>query len=78
MARPGQGFDGPNTLSIMFEFHLYQLTALVFGAVLWVVGLTVLYWVIRLAVRHAIADAVKRRATLTPSRLTPRLRGALI
>jgi cytochrome c biogenesis protein CcdA len=29
--------------------------------VVWVLGLVVLYWVIRLAVRHAIADADGRR-----------------
>jgi hypothetical protein len=37
---------------------------------LWVLGLAVLYWVVRLAVRHAIEDADHRRnqpPTYTPS-----------
>jgi cytochrome c biogenesis protein CcdA len=29
--------------------------------VVWGLGLTVLYWVVRLAVRHAIEDADRRR-----------------
>ena len=41
----------------MFDIYPYELTALAF----WVVGLVALYWVIRLAVRHAITDADKRR-----------------
>ncbi|WP_170839239.1 hypothetical protein [Micromonospora halophytica] len=35
---------------------------LVAALVSWAIGLAVLYWVIRLAVRHAIADADSRRA----------------
>ncbi|MEV4629995.1 hypothetical protein AB0J90_27390 [Micromonospora sp. NPDC049523] len=39
-----------------------SLPQLIFGLVLWLVGLFVLYWVIRFAVRHAIEDADRRRA----------------
>lgn len=37
-------------------FELYQITVVV----MWVAFLAVLYWIIRLAVRHAIRDADKR------------------
>lgn len=33
----------------------------VVGLVVWAVGLYVLYWVIRLAVRHGVEDADQRR-----------------
>ncbi|WP_326556204.1 hypothetical protein [Micromonospora sp. NBC_01796] len=39
-----------------------SLPQLIFGLVLWLGGLFLLYWVIRLAVRHAIEDADRRRA----------------
>jgi hypothetical protein len=37
---------------------------LVLALALWAVGLVVAYWVIRLAVRDAIEDADRRRATM--------------
>jgi cbb3-type cytochrome oxidase subunit 3 len=43
-------------------FEPYQLTVVV----MWVAFLAVLYWVIRLAVRHAIRDADKRRQGQQP------------
>ncbi|MFI6762442.1 hypothetical protein ACIBF5_25235 [Micromonospora sp. NPDC050417] len=39
-----------------------NLPELVFAFVLWLVGLFVLYAVVRFAVRHAIEDADRRRA----------------
>lgn len=39
-----------------------SLTQLLFALAAWSFGLAVLYLVIRLAVRHAIADADRRRA----------------
>ncbi|MEV4199437.1 hypothetical protein [Micromonospora globbae] len=44
---------------MMFDTPPEQLAA---GLVSWAIGLAVLYLVIRLAVRHAIADADRRRA----------------
>lgn len=41
----------------MIEFHPYYIVVLLIYAV----GLAIVYWLIRLAVRHAIADADKRR-----------------
>jgi hypothetical protein len=44
------------------------------GIVLVLLGIVVLYWVIRLAVRHAIADANRvrdRRSTFAKVRLPP-------
>jgi hypothetical protein len=40
---------------------MLDLGALLVTLILWVLGLAVLYWVIRLAVRHAIQDADARR-----------------
>ena len=36
---------------------------LILFALLWAIGLMVLYWIIRLAVRHAIEDVESRRST---------------
>lgn len=52
-----EGLAGPHILSIMIEFHPYYIVVLLTYAV----GLAIVYWLIRLAVRHAIADADKRR-----------------
>ncbi|MBQ1072114.1 hypothetical protein KBX06_02875 [Micromonospora sp. C31] len=45
--------------AMMFDTPPEQLVAVL---VSWAIGLAVLYLVIRLAVRHAIADADRRRA----------------
>jgi hypothetical protein len=37
------------------------MDGLIVLVLLWVVGLMVLYWVVRLAVRHALADHDERR-----------------
>jgi hypothetical protein len=53
------------------------LVTLLLWVVLWVLGLAVLYWIIRLAVRHAIEDADRRRnqpPAYTPSQ-EPRVSG---
>lgn len=49
---------------MVFDIPPAQLLTALVG---WAVGLTVLYLVIRLAVRHAIADADKRRVTERPT-----------
>jgi hypothetical protein len=41
---------------------MLDLGPLVVTLILWALGLAVLYWVIRLAVRHAIQDADERRS----------------
>ncbi|MFG1756311.1 hypothetical protein [Micromonospora echinofusca] len=46
---------------MMFDTAPEQLVAVL---VYWAIGLAVLYLVIRLAVRHAIADADRRRAKI--------------
>ncbi|HEX8348002.1 MAG TPA: hypothetical protein VF657_25215 [Actinoplanes sp.] len=43
-------------------FEPYQITVVV----MWAAFLAILYWVIRLAVRHAIRDADKRRQEPRP------------
>ena len=39
----------------------FGLLAVLLGPVLWALGFVVLYWVIRLAVRHGVRDANERR-----------------
>jgi len=40
---------------------MFDLGPVIVTLIVWVLGLAVLYWVIRLAVRHAIEDADHRR-----------------
>lgn len=48
---------------MMFDTPLAQLLLVL---VSWVIGLAILYLVIRLAMRHAIEDADRRRAAVRP------------
>jgi hypothetical protein len=41
-------------------FAMGGVEVLVFGALLWALGAWLLYWIIRLAVRHGSLDAVRQ------------------